>query len=146
MEEIKLHQFTEKLQLLGYAKRTCMEYTEEVERFLKHLEEKESVRSVLDIKPEHLQAWHAHMTFETSVLYKRRLAGSTVWHRLQVVRMFFKIMHQENLLPFDYTGSIVLPKHQRTLPKQVPDVAAIRKLLWAAVPDSPLPKGGTGRA
>lgn len=140
MEQIKLHQFREKLQLLGYAKRSCIEYTDEVERFLRHLEEKESVGSVLDIKPEHIQAWHAHMTFEASAVYKRRLASGTVWHRLQVIRMFFKIMYQENLLPFDYTAAVILPKYQRSLPKQVPDVNAIRRLLQAAVPDGPLGK------
>jgi integrase/recombinase XerD len=140
MEEIKLHQFKEKLQLLGYAKRTCEEYAEEAGRFFKYLAEKEDLKSVLDLTPEHVKAWQAFMTFEKSALYKRRLAGSTVWHRLLVIRMFLRIMHQDSLLPFDYSASVVLPKHQRSLPGQVPDIDTIRKLLQAAVPDNPLGK------
>ena len=138
MEEIKLHQFREKLDLFGYAERTCKEYTEEAGRFFKYLEEKEHVQSLMDIKPEHLKTWHAYLTFETAPRYKRRLASGTVRHRLQVIKTFFKIMHHENLCPCDYASLIVMPKAQKTLPKQIPDVNSIRKLLQAAVPDNPL--------
>lgn len=138
MEEIKLHQFKEKLQLFGYAKRTCREYLDDVRRFLKYLTEKENLQSLLEIKPEHVKGWQAYLTFEKSEVYDRRLAGSTVRNRLQTVKGFFKIMHEENLLPYDYTACIVLPKAQRLLPKAVPDVQTIRKLLQAATPDSPL--------
>lgn len=137
MEQIKLHQFKEKLQLLGYAKRTCQEYTEDVGRFFKYLEERENLQSILDLAPEHVKAWQAFLTFEKSKLYKRRLASGTVQHRLQTMKTFFKIMHEEKLLPYDYRSCIVFPKSQRTLPKSVPDVQTVRKLLQAAVPDNP---------
>ncbi len=138
MEEMKVHQFKEKLKLLDYEDRTIKEYAEEVGRFYKYLEERENLQSIMNLRPEHIKAWHAFLTFEKSKRYNRLLAGGTVRHRLQAVKTFFKVMHEENLYPHDYTSCIVMPKKPKTLPKNVPGVDGIRKLLQTAVPDNPL--------
>jgi integrase/recombinase XerD len=134
MEAIKLHQFKEKMRLFGYAERTAREYAEEVGRFFKYLEENEDMKTLSDLTVEQVKAWHAYLTFKKSERNKRLLAGGTVLNRLQAVKTFFRIMYRENLCPHDYTSFIVLPKTQKPLPRNVPDVVCVRKLLQAIEP------------
>jgi integrase/recombinase XerD len=143
MEEIKLHQFREKMQLFGYAERSVDSYGKDIVLFFKFLEEKENVKSILDLKPEHIKAWHAYLTFEKfpkagDRRSKQHLSNSTVGSRLLSLRLFFKIMHQENLLPYDYTSCIVVPKKRKPLPKNIPTAEEMRRFLQSIVPDSPL--------
>jgi integrase/recombinase XerD len=143
MEEIKLHQYQEKMRMFGYAERTVDSYGKDMALFMRYLAEKENLQSFNDLKPEHVKAWHAHLTFEKFPKAgdrkgKYHLAPSTVNARLISLRLFFKIMHQENLLPYDYAGLVVLPKKRKRLPRNVPTPDVIRRFLQVIVPNNPL--------
>ena len=108
MEEIKLHQFKEKLQMFNYAPRTIESCVNSMKRFFLYLQEKENVNSLADLQPEHVKAWQTYMTFEKSAYAGKRdgkthLSPNTIIKLVAALRMFFRIMHRENLLPYDYT-------------------------------------------
>jgi integrase/recombinase XerD len=143
MEEIKLHQFAEKLQLFNYAKRTIEDSVNNLKRFFLYLQEKENVNSLADLRPEHVKAWQTHMTFVKSAHAGTRdgtayLSPNTIIKRLVALRTFFRIMHRENLLPYDYSASIIMPRYRKSLPRNLPNVEEVRRLLQAAVPDNPI--------
>ena len=55
MDEIKLHQFAEKLELAGFSKRSVQDYPDGVAFFLRYLREKEDVQSLSEVTPEHIE-------------------------------------------------------------------------------------------
>jgi integrase/recombinase XerD len=128
MDEIKLHQFAEKLELLGYSKRCIADYPAYVRLFFQYLDEKENVRTAAEIKPEHITAYHAHLQYS-----KRNdggyLSTATVRARLQVVKTFFTVMHQEGAVSQDIAGLIKLPRTKQSLPKHVPTEKEMKRLL-----------------
>jgi integrase/recombinase XerD len=143
MEEIKLHQFKEKLELAGYAKRTINDSEKIVRMFFDYLREKEGVNSLGQLTPEHVKAWQTYQTFEKfehagDRKGRHHLARNTLAYRFMTLRTFFRIMHRENLLPYDYSNIIVVPKRRKPLPKNIPTPEQMRSILQAAVPDNPL--------
>jgi integrase/recombinase XerD len=143
MEEIKLHQFREKLELFGYAARTVEAYVNETAQFFQYLKDKENLSSLADLQISHVKAWQAWLTFEKfsragSRANAQRLTAGTVTNRLVAVKTFFKTMHQEGLLPYDYSHRVIVPKKRKPLPRNIPTVEEMRRLLQTAVPDNPL--------
>lgn len=63
MEEIFLHIFAEKLELLGYSKRSIKDYPYDFGLFLRYLTEKENVTSIHDITPQHITAYHTYLQY-----------------------------------------------------------------------------------
>ena len=137
LDEIKLLQFKEKMKLFGYAVRSVEGYAAEVRRFFCYLEEKENLKSILDAESSHLKAWQAHICFG-KFRDNKPLTPGTLLTRLVAVKTFFRIMHQENLYPHNYAPCIIMPKKRRPLPRNIPTVDEMRRLLQAVVPDNPL--------
>ena len=137
MEEIVLHQFAEKLELLGYSKRCIKDYPGYVRLFFAYLEEKENIRTIAEIKPEHITAYHTHLQYNKrdSGVY---LSTATVRSRLQVVKTFFTVMHQEGKLSQDIAGFIKLPRTKHSLPKHVPTEKEMKLLLDSILPGDPI--------
>lgn len=125
MEEIKVHQFKEKLELRGYSKRTIVDYPEEVRRFFEYLSSEESLNTVKDVELEHINGYHTFMKFCS----KRKLSTKTVHYRLSAIKTFYKIMSEEGLLKNDLSESIVLPKDRKNLPKNIPSQSQIITML-----------------
>jgi integrase/recombinase XerD len=143
MEELKLHQFEEKLRLFGYAERTIGDNLVEMKRFFSYLQEKENITALDQLQTEQVKAYQAYLTFEKFPGAGDRqaayhLSRNTVRQRLFALRIFFRIMYHEKLLPYDYTPCLVLPKKRRSLPKNVPTQEEMRRIIQAAVPDNPL--------
>jgi integrase/recombinase XerD len=128
MDEIKLHQFREKLELIGYAKRTIRDYPNQVELFLRYLEEKEDVHQVKDITPEHITAYHTWLQY-TKQYKGKYLSVVTVRSHLGAIKTFYQIMHREHLVDDDHSLSITVPKRHKTLPRQVPTEQEMKILL-----------------
>jgi integrase/recombinase XerD len=137
MDEIKLHQFAEKLELLGYSKRCVKDYPVDMRLFLRYCEEKENVTSIHDIKPEHLTAYHTHLQY-TLFRQGRHLATATVIKRLNAVKQFYRIMFSEGLIVHDYAPLISLPKKKRSIPRNVPTEKEMKTLLEAIQPTDTL--------
>ncbi|MDD5343087.1 MAG: tyrosine-type recombinase/integrase [Smithella sp.] len=133
MDEIKLHQFAEKLELLGYSKRSIKDYPYDFNLFLRYLEEKENVRSLSDVTPEHITAYHTHLQYAKFRKDKYLVAG-TVIKRLEAIRLFYRLMFSEGLIEQDYSHLVVTPKQRRSLPRNVPTEKEMFSLLEAIPP------------
>lgn len=143
MEEIKLRQFEEKLLLFGYAKATIRESLAIMRMFCTYLEDSENITSFNRLLPEHIKAWQVRQTFEKFPRAgdrsgKHALARGTLTCRMAALRTFFRIMHNERLLPYDYSGYVVLPKRRKALPRNIPSTEQMRQIIQTAVPDNPL--------
>ena len=132
MEAIKLHQFREKLELKGYAKRTVSEYCDYVTLFIRYLEEHEEVKSFSEIEPEHLNAFHAHLHY-TKGSKERHLSVGSVRLRLAALKTFYKLMYEEGLITQNYAPLIVLPHEVKSIPSHVPTESDMKKLLYSIV-------------
>ena len=96
MEEITLYQFAEKLQLLGYAKRTIDESVRMMGMFFNYLKEKENLTSLAELTPDHVKAYQTYMTFEKFAWAgdrkgKHHLARSTLAYRFITLKTFFRV-------------------------------------------------------
>jgi len=131
MDEIKLHQFAERLELLGYSQRCVADYTYVVRRFLRYLEEHEGVRLVEDIRAEHITAYHTYLQFG-HFRNGKHLAARSVAFFLGPLRTFFRIMAEEGLIPQDLSAHVVRPKRRTYLPRHVPSQQQMMQLLGAA--------------
>ncbi len=137
MDEIKLHQFAEKLELLGYSKRSIKDYPYDFGLFLRYLAEKENVTSIADIKPEHITAYHTHLQY-SKFRHGRHLATSSVVKRLEAIKKFYSVMHSEGLTEHNYAPLIMVPKKKRNIPRHVPGEKDMLTLLEAINPVDPL--------
>jgi integrase/recombinase XerD len=137
MEEIRLHQFAEKLELLGYSKRSIKDYPYYMGMFFRFLEEKENVQRLADVKPEHLTAYHTHLQYNR-FRQGKYLSTASVIKRLDAVRLFYRIMHAEGLIAQDYAPFITKPKKKRSLPRHVPTEKNMQTLLESVLPTNPL--------
>jgi integrase/recombinase XerD len=138
VEEIKIHQFAEKLEVQGYAARTIEDYVARMGQFVDYLREHEGLSSFNEVGARHLQAYQTHVQF-SRVNKGRHLSNEGVNARLVVLKTFYRIMHREGLVPRDLSQSIALPRLHRQLPRHVPSEEDMRKLL--AAPDTTHPLG-----
>jgi integrase/recombinase XerD len=134
---LKLHQFAEKLELLGYSKRSIKDYPYDFSLFLRYLSEKENVTDIADVIPEHITAYHTHLQYST-FRHGRHLATSTVVKRLEAIKKFYEIMHGEGLTEHDYAALVTVPKKRRSLPRNVPGEKEMAALLDAIEPKDTL--------
>lgn len=137
MEEIKLHQFAEKLDLAGYSKRCVDEYPRIVGFFLEYLDSEEGVHTLDDVTLEHLKAYQTFVQFG-HLKAGRPLTSGGVCTRLTALKTFYRLMRREGLIENDLSGHIILPKHRRHLPRNVPSQEEMRKLLASADNETPL--------
>ena len=137
MEELKLHQFAEKLELLGYAKRSVQDYPYDFGLFLRYLQEKENVNYLSDVRPEHITGYHTHLQY-TRFRQSKYLATSTVVKRLEAVRLFYRVMHKEGLIENDLSMYVNSPKKKKHIPRHVPSEKEMAELLESIKPADPL--------
>jgi len=128
MEEIKLHQFAEKLALLGYSKRTCNEYPKQVKQFALYLEDKEQVKSFYRINSAHIKGYQTYLQF-AKVNSGKALALKTVCGILGAIKTFYQVMHREGLLETDLSIHVQLPIIRKRIPRNVPNTTEVVKLL-----------------
>lgn len=134
---LNLHQFAEKLELLGYSKRSIKDYPYDFSLFLRYLAEKENITSIADINPEHITAYHTHLQY-SKFRHGRHLATSTVVKRLEAVKKFYKVMHGEGLIGENHAGLVTVPKKKRSIPRNVPSEKEMAAILDAIEPTDTL--------
>jgi integrase/recombinase XerD len=133
MEDIFLHMFAEKLELLGYSKRSVKDYPYDFGLFLRYLTEKENVLSIHDITPEHITAYHTYLQY-AKFRHGRHLATSSVVKRLEAIKKFYTVMHSEGIIENNYAGLITAPKKKRSIPRNVPNEKEMAAILDAIEP------------
>lgn len=144
LDELRLRQFEEKLRIRGYSEKTVYETMHDLKLFIAYLREKENVTSMIQIEAKHVKSYQTYLTFEKFPRARPRdgtphhLSQNTRRHRLGALIQFFRIMHEECLLPHDYSSCIVAVKKTAYLPKNIPSSEEMRRLIQAAVPDNPL--------
>jgi integrase/recombinase XerD len=134
---LKLHQFAEKLELLGYSKRSIAEYPMYVGYFFRYLETNEGVLSLDELTLQHITAYHTHLRFGSKEK-GRVLASRTVSMRLIILKTFFRVMHAEKLIKNNLSSFITPATPPRTPPAYVPSEKEMSRLLNAITPDNPL--------
>ncbi len=134
MEQIKIHQFREKLELVGYSKRVVHDYPEYIRRFFEYLENEEDIYKVSDILPEHLTGYHSYLQYNKLNKNNTWLSAITIRVRLQVVKTFYHVMYQEGLVKQDYAPLIKIPRCKKGLPKHVPSEKDMKQLLESVQP------------
>jgi len=140
MEELKLHQFAEKLDLRNYSKRTIASYCYDVRRFFDYLEKNEDLRSISEAEPKHLSAWHTHLHY-AKFKAKRHMGNGTICKMLHALRTFYRVMFDEKLIEHDYASQVAIPRIKRTIPRHVPSAKEMATLIDGIVPtDDPLTK------
>lgn len=133
MDKIKLHQFAEKLELLGYSKRAVTDYPAYVGLFFRFLEEHEGIMNVEEVNEGHISAYHAYLQY-SKLKKDSYLSAVTVRARLGTVKTFFRVMKEEKLLENDPAEGIALPKRHATLPRHVPGEKEITHLFDSIEP------------
>ncbi len=137
MDEIKLLQFKEKLELRGYASRTIEEYCNYMSQFKNYLEEQENINSFDKVKPEHLNAFHAHLHY-TKGSKATFLSVGSVRLRLAALKTFYRVMFEERLVKQNYAPSIALPNETKNIPSHVPTEKDMIRFLDSVIPNTPL--------
>jgi integrase/recombinase XerD len=136
MEEIKLHQFREKLELAGYSKRVQDDYPAYIQKFFTYLESEEDIHNVKDISLEHVTSYHSYLQYRRLKKGDAYLSIATVHNRLKIVKTFFTIMHREGLVEQGFAPLIMLPRCRKQVPRHVPTEKEMAMLLGSVgVPD-----------
>jgi site-specific recombinase XerD len=137
MENIKLHQFAEQLELKNYGKRTVAEYPRMVAQCMEYLETHEHIKSIGDVTAAHLKAYHTWLQF-TKKHKGKPLSTKSICGILGALKTFYRVMSAEKLIENDLGESIQLPIARKHIPRHVPGADAVRRMLEAAVPVNPL--------
>jgi site-specific recombinase XerD len=138
MEKILLHQFAEKLELLGYSKRIIVDYPAYLRLFFEYLQQEEDIHSVQDITAEHISSYHSYLQYQTHTSKEKYLSCGTVCVRLQAVKSFYRVMHAEKGTIADLSAAVLLPKRKDTLPRHVPTELELKTLLESIIPGNPI--------
>jgi site-specific recombinase XerD len=137
MEEIRLHQFSEKLELAGYAKRTIESYRGQVARFFEYLDEKENAQTLREVGKEHITGYQTWLQFGKKD-GKAGLGRGSMANRLHALKTFFRIMHDEGLMKQELAPCITVPRTRRGLPRFVPTKEQMKSIIEAARSSHPL--------
>jgi len=135
--------FVEQMQVLGWSPRTVDGYQSQVRFFLAWLDEETDVEELTGITPEILHAYQTHL-YGWSDENGRSLSIATQAARLSVVRSFFRYLVKSDVLLYDPSASIELPKRKNILPRSILSKQEMARLL--AAPDATTPLGLRDRA
>lgn len=132
-----IYQFKEKLELIGYARRTIEGYCYELKEFFEYLSRHENIQDVNSIKREHLigyQSW-IHFGGDNG---DNKITPRSMNNKLQAIICFYRRMYEEGLVENDLSGYITLKRVKKNPPKNVPSQNQIKKLLDSIEPEKPL--------
>ena len=139
MEELKLHQFAEKLELRGYSKRTISSYCYDVLQFFAFCESRENLKSLDEVEPAHLTAYHNWLHYGDKQC-KARMSTGTVCKMLHALRTFLRVMFAEKLTGKDIAEAVTIPRAKRSIPRRVPTEKEMATLIDGIKPLDPLDK------
>lgn len=137
MEEIKLHQFAEKLEVAGFSKRIIEEYPSRLRLFMRYLEEQEHLLSWDEVTAAHINAYHTHLQF-TKRKNGTYLTPGGICSRLKPIKAFYRTMYEERLIGEDLSVHVTLPRQRKQLPRHVPNQEGMKKLLSSVAGSGPL--------
>jgi integrase/recombinase XerD len=131
--ELLVARFVEHMQVLGWSPRTVDGYRSQVRFFLAWLDRETDVADITGITPEALHAYQTWL-YGFSDANGRGLSIATQAARLSVVRSFFRYLVKSDVLLYDPSSSLELPKRKGILPRSVLSKQEMARLL--AAPDA----------
>ena len=141
--DLLVARFVEHMQVLGWSPRTVDGYRSQLAFFLAWLDAETDVAEFTAITPEVLHAYQTHL-FGSSDANGRSLSIATQAARLSVVRSFFRYLVKSDVLLFDPSAAIEMPKRKGILPRSILSKQEMARLL--AAPDATTPLGLRDRA
>jgi integrase/recombinase XerD len=141
--ELLVARFAEHMQVLGWSPRTLDGYRSQVRFFLLWLDEQTDVSDITAVTPEVLHAYQTWL-YGCSDANGRSLSIATQAARLSVVRSFFRYLVRSDVLLYDPSSGLELPKRKGILPRSVLSKQEMARLL--AAPDATTPLGLRDRA
>jgi len=141
--DLLVARFVEHMQVLGWSPRTVDGYRSQVRFFLLWLDQHTDVEELTGITPEVLHAYQTHL-YGFSDANGHALSIATQAARLSVVRSFFRYLVKSDVLLYDPSASLELPKRKGILPRSVLSKQEMARLL--AAPDATAPLGLRDRA
>ena len=119
-------QFTEDLEVRGYADRTRSAYPGQLGFFLDFLRECDA-ESLVHLTRRHIHQYQMHVH---EFRYRDKpLCLASQSYRLMVLKRFFHYLAHEGRILADPTGGLELPKLPRALPRNVPSMSEVRRIL-----------------
>ncbi len=119
----------------GLSNNTRLAYRNDIDRYLEFLEE-QNIRQIESIASRHIRNL-------VVLLSNLGMASSSIARNITAIRMFHRFLMNENILSFDPTDNMEVPKSGRKLPTFL-EIHEIELLL--SQPDVQLPKGIRDRA
>ncbi|MGH2667506.1 MAG: tyrosine-type recombinase/integrase [bacterium] len=141
--ELLVARFVEHMRVLGWSHRTIDAYGSHLRFFLAYLAEQIGVEEPTAITPEVLHAYQVHL-YGFSDEHGHGLSIATQAARLSVVRSFFRYLVKSDVLLYDPSASLELPKRKGILPRSVLSKQEMARLL--AAPDATTTLGLRDRA
>lgn len=126
--DIHLARFIEWMKVKGWSERTLESYSSDVKFFLNYLKDETSVVNLLDIDNRSLSGFQSFL-FNYQTKKGKRLALSSQHNKLVAVRSFFRFLFETDVLIFDPSAALHLPKKRKSLPKGVMSEKQVEKLL-----------------
>jgi integrase/recombinase XerD len=133
MEDIRVHQYAEKLELQGYSKRVVKDYPAYLKLFLQYLEEHEEIKKLVEATQQHITGYHSFLQYKKKH-HGKQLTSATVRTRLLSIKTFYRIMGEEGVFNSEMADRIALPKRHKHLPRHVPAEKEMVTLLGAVQP------------
>jgi len=136
--------FIEQTAASGFSPRTVESYGTHLGAFLGYLGQETDVAAVTDITPEVLHGYQMWLYAWTNDGGIRSLSIATQGARLSALRAFCRWLVKTDVLLYDPSASLTLPKRPASLPRTVLKKSEVGRLL--AAPDVRTPLGLRDRA
>jgi len=128
--ELVIARFVEHMQVLAWSHRTIDSYRSHLGVLLDYLDEQTDVEDLTAITPEVLHAYQTHLYGFTGE-NGRGLSIATQAARLSVVRSFFRHLVKSDVLLYDPSSGLELPKRKGILPRSILSKQEMARLLSA---------------
>ena len=131
--EIYLARFVEWMQVQGWSIRTVADYRCEVKFFITFLQNETSINNLHEIDSKVLtgyQTYLYHYKIKTkNSKEERRFTLGTQHKKIVALRTFFRFLYENDVLMYNPSATLKLPKKRKSLPKGVMNEKEIEKLL-----------------
>jgi len=126
--ETYLVRFIEWMNACGWSQRTVTDYSSSIHFFFTYLTKETSVQSLSDIDLKILNGFQTYL-YHYKTKRKKRLTLGSQHNKLVAIRSFFRFLYKMDIIYFDTSSGLNLPKKRKRLPKGVMSEKEIERLL-----------------
>jgi len=126
--KLLIKKFQEYLCQKGYSHRTIDEYARYIKYFAEWIYNKSDKRHPKDVTKEDIYQFQTHL-FNYKTQKGAHLVLATQGKRLRAIKSFFRFLSKRDLILYDPTTGLELPKEEKSLPRGILTRHEVRKLL-----------------